>query len=64
MVVQALDVSSMETVVGLRPYDRITTRSPDNGAPAVRRYNARFGQSPNRRGGVTPVQRQGYPSPA
>ena len=28
----------------------------------VRRYNARLGQSPNRDPGVTPVQRQGYPS--
>ena len=42
--------------------DRITTRSPGNGAAAIGRYNGRFGQSSDRGGGVTPVQRQGYPS--
>ena len=42
--------------------DRITTRSPGNGGGGHRRYNARLGQSPMPDPGVTPVQRQGYPS--
>ena len=42
--------------------DRITTRSPGNGGGGHRRYNARLGQSPIPDPGVTPVQRQGYPS--
>ena len=41
--------------------DRITTCSPGNGGGVVRRYNGRR-QSPDRDPGVTPVQRQGYPS--
>ena len=42
--------------------DRITTRSPGSGDASVGRYNARLGQSSDRRGHTTPVQRQGYPS--
>ena len=42
--------------------DRITTRSPGSGDASVGRYNGRFGQSSDRRGHTTPVQRQGYPS--
>ena len=42
--------------------NRITTRSPGNGGGGVGRYNGRFGQSSDADPGVTPVQRQGYPS--
>ena len=48
--------------VSINLEDRITTRSPGNGAAAIGRYNGRFGQSSDRSGGVTSVQRQGYRS--